>query len=176
MPMIAPDSYLEVLRPIRVGRSLAMKPGELERRVQLAALMLGGGPGGILVLLDADDDCAAELAPKLAVRVRDARPDVPFAVVLAVKEFEAWFLASIESLAGRRGLPPEIMPPPDPESVRDAKRWLQDRRRDGLAYSPVVDQPALAAVFDPHLARSRSPSFDKLWRELDRLLAEMTNR
>jgi hypothetical protein len=39
-------------------------------------------------------------------------------------------------------------------------------------YSSVPDQPALAATFDMDLARQRSDSFDKCWREIERLLAE----
>jgi hypothetical protein len=91
--------------------------------------------------------------------------------VLAVKEFEAWFLAAAPSLAGKRGLPDNLEPPADPEQIRDAKGWLQKRRTDRLAYAPTVDQPALAAVVDLAQVRARSSSFDKLWREVERLLA-----
>jgi len=52
--------------------------------------------------------------------------------------------------------------------VRDAKGWLHARMPKG--YSETVDQPALAAVFDLTAAR-RSPSFDKLIRDLLGLLA-----
>lgn len=58
-----------------------------------------------------------------------------------------------------------------PESVRDAKGWLQDRRTDGRAYGPTVDQPALAALFDLDAARANAPSFDKLWRDMAQLIA-----
>lgn len=37
--------------------------------------------------------------------------------------------------------------------------------------SEVTDQPALAALFDLDQARRGAPSFDKLWRDLARLLA-----
>lgn len=128
----------------------------------------------MLVLVDADDDCAATLGPRLLDVRRTARPDLPVAVVLAVTEFEAWFLAAAESLRGQRSLADDLVPPEDPEAVRDAKGWLQRHRRDGLAYTETADQPALAAVFDLETARERSPSFDKLWRDVEKLRIPMT--
>src|SRR5690606_41542582 len=84
-----------VLRPVRVPRQKLVKPGEFERAVQLA--MLKGGPdGGILVLVDAEDDCPAQLGPSFVLRAKAVRRNVPIAVVLAKHEFEAWFLAAAE--------------------------------------------------------------------------------
>jgi hypothetical protein len=37
------------------------------------------------------------------------------------------------------------------------------------SYSPTVDQAALASAMDLELARTRSKSFDKLYRDLSRL-------
>lgn len=169
---IDPARSVRIAPPIRIPRSLAVKPGELERRVELAARRVKADAGAVVVLLDADDDCAATLGPDLLERMRSQRRDVPSAMVLAVREFEAWFLAAATSLAGKRGLTPDLAPPPEPDEVRDAKGWLQDRRTDGLAYSPTVDQPALAGAFDMAQARHASPSFDKLWRDVERLLSE----
>ncbi len=98
-----------------------------------------------------------------------ARPDRAFSAVIAIREYEAWLVAGADSLADRRGLRPDLVAPPDPESVRDAKGWLRKQRIDGLSYSPTADQAALSAVVDLHLVRSRSPSFDELWREVERL-------
>lgn len=169
--LIDPTRVVAARRPIRASRSRLVRDGELERMVELAARQVKGEAGALLVLVDADDDCAAALGPELLRRAVRARPDMASASVVAVREFEAWFLASAPSLAGRRGLPPTLQPPADPEAIRDAKGWLQERRVDGLAYSPTIDQPALAAVFDLHSARAGAPSFDKLWREVENLLA-----
>lgn len=38
-------------------------------------------------------------------------------------------------------------------------------------YKETVDQRAMTAVFDLDEARAVSPSFDKLWREVERLVA-----
>src|SRR5580658_1637047 len=76
-----PGLAVSVPHPIRVTKSRLLKPAELERAVELAALR-AGVDGGILVLLDSDDDCPAELGPKLLARVRSARGNMPSAVVL----------------------------------------------------------------------------------------------
>lgn len=122
----------------------------------------------VLVLVDADDDCAAELGRSLRERARQARADHDIAVVLPVREFEAWFLASAESLGGHRGLPVQLEAPRDPEAVRDAKGWLSARMPMGRAYGPQVDQAALAQALDFRLAE-RAGSFRKFMRDLERL-------
>jgi hypothetical protein len=108
----------------------------------------------------------ASSAP-LVRRARAARADRAIGVVLAMREYEAWFLAAAASLRGQRGLPDDLAPPAAPESLRDAKGWLNERM--SLGYKPTIDQPALTAVFDLDQART-APSFDKLVRELMRLL------
>jgi hypothetical protein len=156
-----------VPRPIRVQRYKVVREGELERAVELAARdMLK--PGGILVLLDADDDLPCDLAPRLAERARTARADVPSAVVLARCEKEAWFIGAIESLRGFRGVPESAVAPQDPESIRGAKEWLVRLR--GQPYSEVTDQAALANRFDLNAAELSCPSFAKLKKEVNRLL------
>jgi hypothetical protein len=132
------------------------------------------GNGGILVILDSDDDCPAELAPALLARAQSARSDLPSAVVLPNKEFESWFLAAARSLRGQRGFPEDLEPPTEPEAIRGAKEWLGQRVRAG-AYSSNVDQPSLTQVFNFDLAR-RAPSFDKCYREVIRLLETLRGR
>lgn len=60
--------------------------------------------------------------------------------------------------------------------MRDAKGFLTQCMEGSRAYSPVVDQPALAVLFDLDSARRRSDSFDKFFREVQRLfgVAEQT--
>jgi hypothetical protein len=91
-------------------------------------------------------------------------------VVLANREFEAWFLAAAPSLSGKRGLVEGLTLPRDAERPRDCKGWLSAHRVDGRGYKPTSDQAALAATFDLQMARKHSSSFDKLWRDMERLL------
>lgn len=164
---VAPLAALDVVRPVRVPRGLLLKEDGLERYVNLAASRAGPG-GGILVLLDANGDCPAELAPVLLRRARAARPDRLIEVVIAKCEYEAWFIATIDCLRGTRRISSTANVPPNPESIRGAKEWL--RARMSGRYSPTADQAALTARFDMTLARRRSPSFDKMWRAVRALL------
>jgi hypothetical protein len=90
-------------------------------------------------------------------------------VVLAKCEFESWFLAAADSLRGRFGFPESLEVPKHPEEIRNAKGWLKDRRMT-RSYAPTIDQPRLTQYFDMRLARQRSDSFDKCYREITRLL------
>ena len=169
-----PGTAVEVLRPIRVKRHQILKAGELERAVRLAALQ--AGPGGcILVLLDADDDCPAELGPNLLQRARESRPDQSIRVVLAKAEYEAWFLAAADSIAGHRRIDETAAPPPEPESIRDAKGWLSAHMPPGQRYRETLHQAALSAIFDLDSARA-APSFDKMWRDVSSLLGAYGTR
>ncbi len=166
---VDPTIALRVHHPIRISRSKLLRPGELERATRLAALNAGGG-GAVLIVLDSDDDCPATLAAELLARARHTVGHLPISVVLPKREFEAWFLAAAESLRGVRGLSEELAGPPDPEAVRGAKEWLSDRMVTGRKYRETLDQAALTARFDMAAAR-RADSFDKLCREVRRLIA-----
>lgn len=144
-------------------------PGGIENILERTVARTRGADR-ILILLDADDDCPASLGPQLQRRAAAARPDKQVAVVLANREYEAWFLAAAASVAGHRGLADDLIAPADPEKPRGCKEWLSKRRTDGKPYRPTVDQAALTAVLDLALARSNAPSFDKLCREVERLL------
>lgn len=161
--------FPEVLPPMRVPMSKLMKNGELERAVELAARKCGPD-GSILIVLDCDDDCPATLGPVLLKRSSSVRPQQTISVVLAKREYEAWFLASASSLAGHRGLPCVLASPPDPESIRDAKGWLARNMDDGT-YSATTDQAAMTQLFDMHAAR-KADSFDKCWREIMAILPQ----
>lgn len=166
---VSPEVPLEVGRPVRVPRDRLLKDGELERYLGLAA-NVAGADGCVLVLLDANGDCPADLAPEILRRTRTARSDRRIEVVLAKCEYESWFIATVDSLRGTRGISPDAGVPPDPESIRGAKEWLRERM--GGRYSPTADQTALTTQFDMASARRRSRSFDKMWRTVSALLRE----
>ncbi len=166
-----PELEIRTPTPIRVSRDKVVKAGELERRVELAARKIGG-QGAILILLDSDDDCPAELGPALLLRALEVRKDLPIAVVLAKYEFEAWFLAAAESLRGQRGLSNNLQSPNNPEAIRGAKEWLSQRMEGTGTYKPTVDQPKLTSRFDLNEAR-RAHSFEKCYRDIVYLIEEL---
>lgn len=169
----AEQQAVEVLRPIRIPRGKLVKEGELRRAIQLAATKTQAGDG-ILVLLDADDDCPARFGPELHRWALAERPDRRIAAVLARREFETWFVAAAASLVAAGKLQADTEIPPDPEQLADAKGWLT--KSMGSHYSPTVDQPKLAATFDLDAAAASSPSFAKLRRDFRGLLAETPPR
>ncbi|WP_326638994.1 DUF4276 family protein [Streptosporangium sp. NBC_01755] len=160
---------IRIPAPLRVPRSKLVAPGGVEKAVLQASYRVDG-LGGILLLIDADDDCPATTGPALLERARQARGDREISMVLANREFEAWFLAAASSLAGHRGLADPLEAPTDPEGPRDAKGWLSTRKIDGTSYRPTVDQAALTTQFDMAQARKNAPSFDKFWRDVERLI------
>lgn len=151
---------LEVGRPHRKRRTQLVKKDSLQSAVRVAALR--EDCVGILVVFDADDDCPAELAPTLERWAREAAGETPCAVVMANREYEAWFLAGMEALRGRAGILPGAISHAEPEAPRDAKGELERRMRPGASYSPTVDQPALTAHLDLGNAYRRCRSFRKL--------------
>lgn len=167
---------VQILPPHRIARGKLVKTGatDLERAAELGRrkLLTSYRQVAMLLLLDADEDCPAELGPALLRRLMAAAGGVPIAVVLAKRELEAWFLAAAHSLRRHKRGSDEAASPADPESVPHAKAYLQERLLiPGARCSEVVDQPAFTAVFDLHEAR-QVPSFDKLWRDLGRLFGQ----
>ncbi len=171
--VLDPGVGLEIRPPTRAGRYQLVKEGEVERQVERLARQLSP-PRAILILIDAEIDCPAELAPHILARAQRAQSNVPFGVVLAKFEYEAWFLAAIESLRGKRGLATDTPQVDDPEAIRGAKEFLRSHMVGSRTYSERADQPAMTALFDMQTARERSPSFDKCWREVERLSNEVS--
>jgi len=167
-----PQITLSLPQPIRISKSKLIQPHQLEKAVEIAAGNIIGR-GGILVLVDSDDDCPAKQAPELLARVRATRADLPGAVILAKHEFEAWFLAGAQSLCGKRGLRDDLIGPEDAESVRGAKEWLSARMPVGASYRETLHQAAFSAIVDFEMVQRASPSFRKFHKEVVRLCAEL---
>lgn len=167
---VAPGIDLRIVRPTRVHRQQVVKPGRLEHYVETVAKFMGSA-GRILILLDSNGDCPKELAGALRRRAELARSDRRIRVVLAKMEYEAWFVASADSLVGHCDIDPSTTAVDHAESIRNAKGWLSRRMSGRRRYNPKIDQPTLTRVFDLDAARTAS-SFDKLWRDVHALLRD----
>jgi hypothetical protein len=163
--------YVNVLHPIRQPRSKLIRSEGLLKAIDLADERLREHASGdrslILVLFDADEDLPCVLAPALLDIVRQNRSHLDVAIVLANTEFETWFAAAAESLTAFFDLS-MTSPAPDPEAAGQrkgaVKRWMHG------AYAETIDQVRLTQAMDLRLCRSRSKSFDKLCRELEKRL------
>ncbi|MGF1605726.1 MAG: DUF4276 family protein [Rhodothalassiaceae bacterium] len=151
--------------PQRVRADRFLKWGEeFHKHLALAAHRARKHNGFVLILLDCDDGCPAELGPEILQRAEELIQDVPILVSLAKREFECWFIASIESLHGEVGIRMDVTAPATPEAIRNAKgsiSQVMDR-----AYDPILHQSVLAKRFDLDLAARRSPSFSRFRQRL----------
>ena len=154
----ADAAAIEVETALRLQRGRIVMRDPLQRMVTLAKRE---GAHAIMILFDSDDDCPVTLATKVAGWATEAAIDTPCATVVAHREFEAWFLASIESLRGKRGIRDDAELHSDPEQLRDAKGALKERMRKGRGYSEATDQPAFAATFSMSETYVKCRSFRK---------------
>jgi hypothetical protein len=150
------------------GHGDLTKPGGIERFLKLAEWE--SECDGVLVLLDADEECAAERARGLAARARELNLSFPVAVVCAKCEYEAWFLASLETIAGHFDIPADARFEGDVEKIRDAKGWLSSQMPRGRTYKGTLNQASMTDLLDPDLVRPQSRSFRRLEHAIQELL------
>lgn len=164
----SPDVFVELPPPIRVRRDRFLNRDDEFRRFLLLAAAKCEDPGRILIVLDADDDCPAALGPAIAARAGAVVPHRHVSVILANREYEAWFIAAAASLHGFRGFRFDETRPVEAEVPRDAKGWVRDRMVH-RSYSEATDQAAFSSLIDLEAAFANSRSFRKLCAEWDRV-------
>lgn len=158
-------------RPIRRSRPQLVQKAGVEEAVRLA--LKEQDCDAILFLFDGDDDCPAELGPIVQAWAAAVATHIPCSVVIAHREYEAWFLSAIESLRGHRGVLDDADPHLTPETPRDAKGQLEARMQADTSYLPTTDQPAFSATFSLSDAYRRSRSFQKLASSFGHLVSDM---
>ena len=152
----------QIGRPLRRKRDELTREEGLRRSVGLARQQ--DGCAGILVLFDGDDDCPRDWGPRVQEWARREARDIPCEVVMAWREYEAWFLADVPHLlSGAVGHN-------DPERPRGAKEALAELM-SLESYDEVVDQPRFTARFNMAAAHRRCRSFRRMARAFSRLAA-----
>lgn len=154
---------------------------------KLSAARLRPNTEAILVVLDGDCEnwenqrfCARDVACTLAHRAKEIGAGNVFSlgVVFACLEYESWFLAGLESLAGKKLADGRLGVRADaggfagnPESApRGAKGELSRRMASG--YKPTTDQALLTKLLDLDLLRKKNlKSFARLERAVVQLAA-----
>lgn len=159
---LSPEQYFELPRPIRVRRDRFVNREEEFRKHLLLAAEKSLDDGWVLILLDSDDDCPAEFGSALLQRASAIIPHRRLSVVLANREYEAWFIAAARSLDGCRGF--VFHEQVEAESPRNAAGWINSHMPD-RSYGKLTDQPALSAKMDLQQAYDGSRSFRKLCSE-----------
>jgi hypothetical protein len=155
------------------GCSNLLKPGGLEKFVEIAASVPDCGT--ILILMDADRQCAVQIAQDFSRRVQAIHIHRPVQIVIAKCEYEAWFLASLETIAGhnlegRPGLPAGLTYNGEVEARIGVKEWLNQHFQKGRIYKETGDQVLMTRLIDTEHARRRSRSFRRLWHAVEEAL------
>ena len=147
------------------GKGALTRDGGIERFVERAQME---DCDGLLILLDADEECPIERALDFAARLEGFGEKCPIAIVLAHCAFENWFLASLETLRGkdfgdgRPGLKADSPLIDNCEGIRGAKDRLTHLFPRSIAYKETIDQICLSRLVDIDLTRQRSRSFRRL--------------
>jgi hypothetical protein len=147
-----------------------LKQGGIEK---FLAYCVKDSADAVLILIDADGDCAIQRAAALAVRAEKMNLRIPVAIVCAKCEYEAWFLTSLAVLVEKGKLKPETTYEGDVEALRDVKKWLSAHMKPGSAYKETINQAAWTTYIDFTLAHQRSRSFRRLENALKQLLDAM---
>ncbi|HEY7312456.1 MAG TPA: DUF4276 family protein [Gemmataceae bacterium] len=168
---------LQVLMPSRGKRDALIDPTKthLADKIEEAFAKLNqrlrrdpSGRGLLLLLIDAESDCPAKLAPRLFKTARSARSDADIACVLAKRMLENWIVAGASTLAGVNGLAAPLTLPDYPEKCNGAA-WLEQQLRNQKQtrrYKKTADAEVFVRGMSLDPCRAHSPSFDKLCREL----------
>lgn len=148
---------LQVCRPIRIHRSRIADSQYMRQYFGIADANIkdAGNLGGVLVLADSDDDCPAELGPRLLGMAGDIIGHRQTEVVLAKRMFEAWIIG---------GRAAGMLQADDPEAIANPKGRLKTHLGN---HSETVDQPSLTSRINPVAAAASCPSSAKLDRALD---------
>lgn len=165
---------VQVARPKNAhGCGNLTTPGGLEKFVTLAGLERDCG--AVLILMDADEQCPVQLAQSFAGRVQTMGVKHPVVVVIARCEYEAWFLASLPTIAATLGLPDGTEYAGDVEARTGVKGWLSGQLPAGQAYKETIDQATMTSLLDTSLARQRSRSFRRLCHAIEQALEAVDN-
>lgn len=132
-------------------------------RTQRAAV---GETGIVVVIFDSDDDDPESIEEE--VRERISRAAASTIVVAAVREYEAWFLAGIDSLRSHASITSDAAFPGDPELPRDAKGRLADLMTE--PYKETLHQARFTSLLDLDAAAQRSPSLKRLIAQVETAL------
>lgn len=156
---------MRIAHPYRAPRANLASPERLASLVNnVSADVMGGG--GVLVLLDADDDCPLDLRKPLDLAARGSFVNTE--VVLANREFEAWFLASVPSLRAHPTVKSDAAFVGDPDQPRGAKERLEKLMTE--RYRETVHQAKFCNQMDLETAWRNSRSFRRLISALQQLL------
>lgn len=157
---------VEIRQPWRLPRSQMTIHTEIGRVYRALARGLAAGGGGVIMVLDQDDDTdISRLVDEVSAPMAGM---ADLRVVVACREYEAWFLGGIESLRIHPSVRDDARFDSDPEAPRDAKGRLRQLMHE--SYRETRHQPAFSELLAIDATRRRCPSFDHLVRAVGQLI------
>jgi hypothetical protein len=152
--------YPRIAKPFRLDAGKMMKPDELARAISFQSTRVGP-VGGVLVLRDGDDKnmTCVDIADRLRA-ASSTGVNARVEVVVAIQEYESWFLASMDSLRSHSSVRDDAEYLGDPESPRDAKGRLRDMMTE--SYRETLHQARFSSLIDLQQAGPRSRSLRRL--------------
>lgn len=152
------DWFVDERRTMKVGALAAFRKNidKYSRYLRIQA------PDAVLIVLDLDDGCPMNEAVELASALRLHGLPFPVSIVLAHREYEAWFLASLDSIAAEEPLLRGGSYDGEPESPRDCKGRLSAIMPEGQIYKPTLHQARFTRVLNIDAALAGSRSFRRL--------------
>src|SRR6266545_946524 len=170
---------LQIVEPFRGHRDALVHPNGqvLGDSLQKALLKLKArtrkepeAQSLLLILLDAEGDCPATLAPRLLALSKKTLPaDTSVACVLARRMLENWIVGGASTLARVNGLPSPL-PARDYFEERSGAAWLEGQLRSqnkARKYKKTADAEPFVRTMNLQECRGSCPSFDKLCRDLE---------
>lgn len=161
-----------VSKPIKNQSVGKLAPaGELERFVNYA---LGREGDSVLILVDADEHCAKDIAERWSKRIAALKPSKKVGLGLFVREYESLFLACIDLIAKR--YPnygwhlDEWSMDQNHETPRGVKERLSGMMRKGKGYKATMDQAKFTSIIDFKRLNEKCRSFQHLESLLQWLL------
>lgn len=126
--------------------------------------------GAILILVDLDDGCPFKVSQDMVQQIQSLHLTRPVAIVLAHREYETWFLASLATIAGSNSIPEGTIYEGAVELRRGAKEWLSKQMPPGKAYKETIHQARMTAKIDIPLAKTNSRSFRRFVHAIEELV------
>jgi hypothetical protein len=146
-----------VAQPVRYSKQRLLQQEHLIRAARIARANIPDIQSGvILILIDADADCAAELSRQIRGHLRGQIDDTAVLTVVAIREFESWICGGHEQL--------DLLDPDSAGHPKQRIRAINDGR-----YSETVDQPRFTSGIRVDVLRERSPSFARFAAKIDDL-------
>jgi hypothetical protein len=159
------------------GKFNILKPGGFERFLELC--FMEPECQSVLVLLDADNDCAFDIANGLANRARNRNGPAHVAIVVAKHEYETWFIASLHTIAtdclrGQESLSAGVQFTDPYEAHRNPKSWISNNMPQGRIYKETFDQARMTRLIDIDSTYERCRSFRRMFDAFEQLRSAMS--